>query len=154
MFVISQTPAPPPPAVGGGGGGVLSTQRCSLNSALKFSHPIPPLFSSRRPPNCSPVPPKPSRNSPILVANTEANSNSPAANKGSSSEGDAKVSLVGEDSVPLEGVIQFEKPSFSDKLDKWGSVKSLSLFCLVCVCVCCPCMLALRYFSAKIVKWG
>lgn len=119
MFLLSQTPAPPAP-VGGGGGGALSTQRCSLNSALKFSHPIPPLFSTRRPPNFSPLRAKPTRKPPIFVVNPDANST--AAPKPTNTEADSSssASLVGEETVPLEGVIQFEKPSFYTRIDKWG----------------------------------
>ncbi|KAF9617678.1 hypothetical protein IFM89_037912 [Coptis chinensis] len=34
--------------------------------------------------------------------------------------------FVGDDRVPLEGVIQFDKPDFSEKINKWGRVALLS----------------------------
>lgn len=39
---------------------------------------------------------------------------------------DATVSFVGEESVPLEGVILFDKPNSSSVINKWGSVAFLA----------------------------
>ncbi|KAJ8541217.1 hypothetical protein K7X08_002033 [Anisodus acutangulus] len=84
-----------------------ATHRCSL----KFTHPIPPLFCHhRRPTKLNPIhgPLK-----PHTLANAE-------------SGGPRQIYPL---FVPLEGVIQFEKPdsnSFSDKLNKWGWVALLA----------------------------
>ncbi|KAF2323940.1 hypothetical protein GH714_004171 [Hevea brasiliensis] len=117
MLLVSQGP-----------GGALSARRCTRISPLQFTHKNPPLFSnitgpkfiSKRPPfypnlakvdggvdstsatkqplsnnNSAPPPPPFSRDDPVFV---------------------------GPDNVPLEGVIQFEKPTSSSRLDKWGLV--------------------------------
>lgn len=126
MNLLSQAPA----------GALSATHRCSL----KFTHPIPPLFSHRRPTKVSttnPIHGPKNRPKPLTLANAESSSGDGApsqtntattstsgSNNGSSSFGpDDGITFVGQDTVPLEGVIQFEKPdssSFSDKLNKWG----------------------------------
>ncbi|KAJ9166371.1 hypothetical protein P3X46_021141 [Hevea brasiliensis] len=121
MLLVSQGP-----------GGALSARRCTRISPLQFAHKNPPLFSnitgpkfiSKRPPfypnlakvdggvdstsatkqplsnnNSAPPPPPFSRDDPVFV---------------------------GPDNVPLEGVIQFEKPTSSSRLDKWGRVALFS----------------------------
>ncbi|KAJ8537824.1 hypothetical protein K7X08_014364 [Anisodus acutangulus] len=111
-------------------GALSATHRCSL----KFTHPIPPLFSHRRPTKLNPIhgPFK-----PLTLANAEScgprqssTTGSSGSDSGSSSfSSDESISFVGQDSIPLEGVIQFEKPdsnSFTDKLNKWGWVALLA----------------------------
>ncbi|XP_060199290.1 uncharacterized protein LOC132627744 [Lycium barbarum] len=107
-------------------GALSATHRCSL----KFTHPIPPLFTHRRPTKLSPIngPLK-----PLTIVNAESSSGQSSTvttTSGSSSFGpDEPISFVGQDSVPLEGVIQFEKPdsnNFRDKLNKWGWVALLA----------------------------
>lgn len=46
--------------------------------------------------------------------------------KSGESSSPPNITLVSQDSVPLEGVIQFEKPSFSARIDKWGRVALLA----------------------------
>lgn len=46
--------------------------------------------------------------------------------KSGESSSSPPITLVSQDSVPLEGVIQFEKPSFSARIDKWGRVALLA----------------------------
>ncbi|XP_009610223.1 uncharacterized protein [Nicotiana tomentosiformis] len=132
MNLLSQAPA----------GALSATHRCSL----KFTHPIPPLFSNRRPTKLSttnPIHGPKDRPKPLTLANAESSSGAGAprqtntattstsgSNNGSTSFGsDDGITFVGQDTVPLEGVIQFEKPnssSFSDKLNKWGWVALLA----------------------------
>ncbi|XP_055834705.1 uncharacterized protein LOC129903224 [Solanum dulcamara] len=136
MNLLTQAPA----------GALSATHRCSL----KFTHPIPPLFSHRRPTQIStknPIHVSKNGPKPLTLANAESSSSgagaprqtstatastagSSSSNNGSSSfSPDDSISFVGQDSVPLEGVIQFEKPdsnSLSDKINKWGWVALLA----------------------------
>lgn len=112
-------------AAGGGGGALLSSTH---QSSLKFANPIPPLFSKHRR-NFSVS----RRLKPLTLANTAESSSGGAATKPASSatipvndEGPSSISLVGREDVPLEGVIQFEKPSSSSLLAKWGLVTVLA----------------------------
>ncbi|KAG8369138.1 hypothetical protein BUALT_Bualt15G0120200 [Buddleja alternifolia] len=111
---------------GGGGGALLSsTHQCSL----KFAHPIPHLFSKRRR-NCS----IPRRRRLLLKPLTLANASDSTTTKPTSTsvpldgdgDGSNSISLVGQENVPLEGVIQFEKPNFTSLLAKWGLVGVLA----------------------------
>ncbi|CAK9180092.1 unnamed protein product, partial [Ilex paraguariensis] len=128
MFMVRQAPPLPLP------GGALSIERCALNSALQFIHQNPqPLLSNRRPPKFQST--NTSRTTkrrcpkPLTVANAKA-SGGPTAptryNPITSNNADDAVSVVGEESVPLEGVIQFEKPNSSNLLNKWGRVALLA----------------------------
>lgn len=102
----------------------LSARECSLRAPLTFTAPNGPLFSRRKSklaPNFN------SRKLPtITLANAERGVDSASATSQSIStssitpfENDQTV-FVGDDNVPLEGVIQFEKPSSSTRLQKWG----------------------------------
>ncbi|KAI3460130.1 hypothetical protein Pfo_016793 [Paulownia fortunei] len=113
-------------AAAGGGAFLSSTHHCSL----KFAHPVPPLFSKRRP-NVSI-----SRHlKPLTLANA-ADSSGGAATKTTTSsssttvppddEGSNSIAFVGQENVPLEGVIQFEKPNSTSLLAKWGLVAVLA----------------------------
>ncbi|MCE2055303.1 hypothetical protein HAX54_042372 [Datura stramonium] len=129
MNLLTQAPA-----------GALSATHCC---SLKFTHPIPPLFSHRRPTKISTnnsIHGPNNRPKPLILANAESSSSGAGAPRqtstattstaGSSSfSPDDSISFVGQDSIPLEGVIQFEKPdssSFSDKINKWGWVALLA----------------------------
>ncbi|KAL1540294.1 hypothetical protein AAHA92_24665 [Salvia divinorum] len=117
------------PAANGGGAVLSSSQHCSLKSV----HPVAPLFSKRRPTFSA------SRTiKPLTLANTVESSSgasakpSTATNSSSSAPFDDQsstqnpISLVGQENVPLEGVIQFEKPDSSSRLAKWGLVAVLA----------------------------
>ncbi|XP_012449897.1 uncharacterized protein LOC105772931 [Gossypium raimondii] len=112
--------------------GALSAKKCSL----KFTVPIQPSISNssihKRPKFI------PSRNSrkPLQITLAKAEGGLDSAPKQSSpppppspspfNNGDDTV-FVGQDDVPLEGVIQFEKPSSSSsRLSKWGRVALLA----------------------------
>ncbi|GAA0147258.1 hypothetical protein LIER_07003 [Lithospermum erythrorhizon] len=86
--------------------------------SLKFSHPIPPLFSKSRFIKLT---------KPIFtVCNAiEPTTTTPP----STSPENNPISLVGQEDVPLEGVIQFEKPACSSPyslINKWGRVALLA----------------------------
>ncbi|KAL7154910.1 hypothetical protein ABFS83_03G035900 [Erythranthe nasuta] len=113
-------------AAGAGGALLSSTHHCSLKSV----HPIPPLFSKRRP-NFSVC----RRLKPLTIANAADSSGGPSTKTTTSStvkfedQGSAasnSISIVGQESVPLEGVIQFEKPDSSSRIAKWGLVAVLA----------------------------
>ncbi|WOG91886.1 hypothetical protein DCAR_0311141 [Daucus carota subsp. sativus] len=111
MFLSSQTPVAP-----------VSSSTVHRCSPLKPTLPLPPLFSTRRPPNFSIT----TRKSPLFLVNSEATSNNNNAPLPKTADSAPPITLVGQDSVPLEGVIQFEKSSFSARLDKWGRVALLA----------------------------
>lgn len=119
MYLLSQTPAAPASLTSSS-----TTHKCS--SPLKHTLPIPPLFSTRRPPNFSIR----TRKSPLFCVSSEAtnnnSNNAPPLSKSGESSSSPPITLVSQDSVPLEGVIQFEKPSFSARIDKWGRVALLA----------------------------
>ncbi|KAH0695339.1 hypothetical protein KY285_022436 [Solanum tuberosum] len=136
MSLLAQAPA----------GALSATHRCSLT----FTHPVPPLFSHRRPTQISTknqIHGSKNGPKPITLANAESSSSgagapreastatTSTAGSSNSSNGSASfspedsISFVGQNSVPLEGVIQFEKPdsnSISDKINKWGWVALLA----------------------------
>ncbi|KAF5942788.1 hypothetical protein HYC85_020430 [Camellia sinensis] len=103
----------------------LTTSKCSVTSRPQLSHPNhSSLFShrSRRPKFFSSStdnnPPIPKRLPyPLIVSNSydggPATKSSPPPPPSLSSDGDSK-------SVPLERVIQFEKPNSSSLFNKWG----------------------------------
>lgn len=105
-------------------GGALSA-RCSLPSSAKFVNANPSLFSNRKPKlltrKCH------VKTLQITLAKAEGGveSGSPTNSASSSSTtsapfaNDETVFVSGKD-VPLEGVIQFEKPGDSSRFQKWG----------------------------------
>ncbi|KAJ8773289.1 hypothetical protein K2173_028466 [Erythroxylum novogranatense] len=112
MMVLSQAP-----------GGALSARRCTHSSPLGFTHQKPPLFSNHDT-NSKFLLKK--RHFSLAVANPESGVDSTSTTKpplANSNPND--IVFVAEDSVPLEGVIQFEKPT-SSRLDKWGRVALLA----------------------------
>ncbi|KAM1834460.1 hypothetical protein ACFX13_016922 [Malus domestica] len=128
MLVLGQAP-----------GGALSTQRCYLTSPPKFSNPNPPLFSTHRPSRFfSNVNPSKSLNITLAKADGGVDSASSADKRGFSASStpppppppppsvDNRPVFVGQENVPLEGVIQFEKPDSSARVRKWGHVALLA----------------------------
>ncbi|KAK6257190.1 hypothetical protein QUC31_000649 [Theobroma cacao] len=112
--------------------GALSARKCSI----KFTAPIQPLYSnsatSRRPKLI------PTRNSPkplhLTFAKAEGGLDSASASASAPKQSppppppfnNNDTVFVGQEDVPLEGVIQFEKPSSSSHLIKWGRVALLA----------------------------
>ncbi|KAL3617870.1 hypothetical protein CASFOL_038191 [Castilleja foliolosa] len=112
-------------AAAGGGALLSTTHHCSL----KFVHPNPPLFSKRRP-NFSL---SRRRLKPLSLANPPDSSNNPTTTSSSTvplddqaSASNNSISFVAQQNVPLEGVIQFEKPNSNSNLAKWGLVGVLA----------------------------
>lgn len=113
MILVSQAPC-----------GAMFASKCSLSSSPKF-------FTSNSPPFPNPLPKFITRRPfHLTLAKAEANFDSSSPTKSSSSTStsttpnspfanDQTVFVGGED-VPLEGVIQFEKPTSSSRLEKWG----------------------------------
>lgn len=107
-----------------------ATCRCSLPSPPRLTHlHRSSLFSHRAtrfPSKTNPNKSGDKLRNPLIVANAEATTGGggPASNLSppppSTSSDDASVSFVGEEGVPLEGVIQFDKPDSSSLITKWG----------------------------------
>ncbi|CAA7387705.1 unnamed protein product [Spirodela intermedia] len=139
MLMLSQAPA-----IGG-----LSTRRRSP-TALP---PLPPFSKTRTPlfSKCCPLPSSrrcPDRNLRLTVNSSSAadgpgeTGNAAAARPTASSPpssrpfpGGGETVFVGEKGVPLEGVIQFDRPRTASRLESWGRVALLAggdvLFLLV-----------------------
>lgn len=116
------------PAANGGGAVLSSATHCSL----KFVHPVPPLFSKRRPTLSASRLLKPltlanatesSGGASTKPTTTTTSSSVPFDDQGSNPN---PISFVGQENVPLEGVIQFEKPESASLLAKWGLVAVLA----------------------------
>ncbi|POO03735.1 Transmembrane protein [Trema orientale] len=114
-------------------GGALSARRCSLRSSPAPTSPNSPLFSNRKSRFVSTINPK--KPFPLTLAKAEQGVDSSSATTKpsfptSSSDSPAfendQMILVGQESVPLEGVIQFEKPDSSSRFKKWGRVALFS----------------------------
>lgn len=108
------------------GGAAAAAVSCTHRCSLKFTNPIPPLFSNRRPPKF-PFTSSDHLPKPLTVANAEvepttSRPTAAATPTNSTNDGNIPVTLVGEKDVPLEGVIQFEKPSSSPSsiISNWG----------------------------------
>ncbi|TKY57923.1 hypothetical protein E2542_SST14978 [Spatholobus suberectus] len=120
MILVSHTQAP-------SGGAMFSNSKCSLSPPPKFITVTNPLSF------CNPLPKFITRRSStrplhLALAKAEGNLDSDSASTSSSPSpfaNDQTVFVAGED-VPLEGVIQFEKPTFSPPLEKWGRVALLA----------------------------
>ncbi|XP_059631170.1 uncharacterized protein LOC132274041 isoform X1 [Cornus florida] len=99
----------------------------SASASVQFSNPNPTLFSNRRS-KFFPIT-KRCLNSLTVVANADAGGGAPPATTDKSNppfNSDKSVSFVGQESVPLEGVIQFDKPNSSSLINKWGRVALLA----------------------------
>ncbi|XP_050252902.1 uncharacterized protein LOC126699233 isoform X3 [Quercus robur] len=106
----------------------LSAKRCSLSSSPlnpKFTNPKPFLFSNRKPKLTSTSKPL-----NLTLAKPEGGIDSSSATKPTTPFHNDQTVFVGQENVPLEGVIQFDKPtsdsSFSSRLNKWGWVALLA----------------------------
>ncbi|KAL3840508.1 hypothetical protein ACJIZ3_025099 [Penstemon smallii] len=110
-------------AAAGGGGAILSSaHHCSL----KFAHPIPPLFSKRRPKfplSHRPLKPLTASNAADSKPTTTTTTTTAVPIEDESSN---SISFVGQENVPLEGVIQFEKPNSNSLFAKWSRVALLA----------------------------
>ncbi|KAH7523764.1 hypothetical protein FEM48_Zijuj06G0046700 [Ziziphus jujuba var. spinosa] len=120
MLMLSQAP-----------GGALSARKCVLSSTSTFTT-NPPLFPKRKPKFA----PRLNLAKPLNLTRAkaergvESNSTTNQAFSASTTtppfDNDQTV-FVGQENVPLEGVIQFEKPSSSSsRLNKWGRVALLA----------------------------
>ncbi|KAK7377003.1 hypothetical protein VNO80_02423 [Phaseolus coccineus] len=88
----------------------------TVTNPLKFSNPAPKFFSRRN---------SITRPLHLTLAKDSDSASTPASSSPSSFVNDQPVFLTGED-VPLEGVIQFEKPNSSPQFEKWGRVALLA----------------------------
>ncbi|GAY48023.1 hypothetical protein CUMW_108790 [Citrus unshiu] len=109
---------------------VPTARNCSIN--LKLSSSNPPLTSDSHKKSKFIVktihPRRRALSLTLAKADGSVDSNNSAAatsNSTSRSFQDETVS-VGQGNVPLEGVIQFEKPDFSSRINKWGRVALLA----------------------------
>ncbi|CAL9072820.1 uncharacterized protein LOC135635077 [Musa acuminata AAA Group] len=130
MLLLSQAP-----------NGALSARRCpsssssAVSSSLSpFSKTDPSLFSKSRPrfPSRNPRRPRPlSLSAPAVDPGRSARplSSPPAAVQ------EDEIVSVGDDGVPLEGVIQFEKPGGSSKLLTWAQVGLLAGGDVLCLLI-------------------
>ncbi|MQM00274.1 hypothetical protein Taro_033015 [Colocasia esculenta] len=145
MLLLSQAP-----------NGALSARRCAPAAPpaiSPFPNPRPPLFSKPRP--ALPSRSRPARNLRLTLASSSpvegAAEPGPSSSSSSSSSspvtvspppprppfsgGDEKTVFVGQQGVPLEGVIRFDKPGQPSRLESWGRVALLAggdvLFLLV-----------------------
>ncbi|KAK9069504.1 hypothetical protein SSX86_011408 [Deinandra increscens subsp. villosa] len=111
-----------PTGAGAGAGGTTALSTQTLHPP-KFTHPNPPLFSSRRPPKFLST--TSLSNLRTIIVNADVtNKSKPSSNFPDS--GDQPISVVSQENVPLEGVIQFEKPDTNSRFRKWGHVGLLS----------------------------
>lgn len=123
--------------LGQGPGGAVSARNCA---PLKFAHQNPVLFSNattskprfilkRQPLSLTLVKAKAEGRVDATSAAKQplSNNNNPTHAPPPSFSNNDTV-FVGQEDVPLEGVIQFEKPSSSSsRLDTWGLI-SISIF--------------------------
>lgn len=107
----------------------LSSRKCSLN--LKITNPNPLLSnpktkiipaSRRELSNSRPL------NLTLAKADGSVDSSSATKQPTSPPLNNEETVFVRQENVPLEGVIQFEKPDFSSRISKWG-YDSLVLEC-------------------------
>ncbi|KAJ0025369.1 hypothetical protein Pint_08608 [Pistacia integerrima] len=110
----------------------LSTRKCSIN--LKLSNPNSPPFSKskskfiigtgtrRNASNSRPL------NLTLAKADGTVDSNAAAKQPTSTSPpfNNQDTVFVTQENFPLEGVIQFDKPDFSSRINKWGRVALLA----------------------------
>ncbi|GAV67511.1 DUF3054 domain-containing protein [Cephalotus follicularis] len=114
MLLLSQAP--------------ISGRECTL----KLRNPNPPIFNHRKPVFISRrIAPKPRT---LTLAKADGDIHSSTKNALSSStvsqsstfNTSEETVFVGQETVPLEGVIQFDKPHVSSRLSKWGRVALLA----------------------------
>ncbi|XP_071711038.1 uncharacterized protein [Rutidosis leptorrhynchoides] len=99
----------------------------------KFIQPNPPLFTNRRPKFLSSSSSSSSSTTSlsnlrnvIVSADVTNKSNKQTSAGFSESDEQPSISVVSQENVPLEGVIQFEKPDTNSRFRKWGQVALLS----------------------------
>ncbi|XP_057973498.1 uncharacterized protein LOC131161625 isoform X2 [Malania oleifera] len=106
--------------------GALSAKRAStFSSSPIFTHGNPSLFSKRKPTFVR----KTRRKTLLAISSAEGGVDSGSTTKqppASPPFGNDETVFVGQENVPLEGVIQFDKPSSSSRLNKWGRVALLA----------------------------
>ncbi|XP_010273579.1 PREDICTED: uncharacterized protein LOC104609068 [Nelumbo nucifera] len=115
MLLLSQAPVR-----------ALSTSNCSFSSPSRIPTLNPTLFSNSKPKFAS----RNSRrtiNLTVTNAERDGGDSASATKQAFSSSSQSPYSndetvFVGEEAVPLEGVIQFEKPNSPSKLNKWGRI--------------------------------
>ncbi|KAL5706657.1 hypothetical protein ACHQM5_024798 [Ranunculus cassubicifolius] len=114
MFLVTQAP----------------NGRCTLKNSSSPHIPsnyTKTLFSSNKPKIISRNPRKPSLNLTLITNAAESRpSDSASSSSTSTSTPSNETIFAGDERVPLEGVIQFDKPTFSVQLNKWGRVALLS----------------------------
>ncbi|KAI4316584.1 hypothetical protein L6164_024553 [Bauhinia variegata] len=101
-------------------GGPLSA-KClfSSSSPIKFIHGNPSVFSNRKSKfNVKPLHLTLAR----AEGGVESDSTSKPVSSASPSIANDETVFVGSEDIPLEGVIQFDKPTSSKRLEKWGRV--------------------------------
>ncbi|KAI3758481.1 hypothetical protein L6452_06044 [Arctium lappa] len=108
---------------GGAAASPLSTQ--TLHPP-KFTHPIPPLFSNRRPKFLSTTTTTSLSTLRTVIVNADVTKPSKPATTSFTASEEQPISVVSQENVPLEGVIQFEKPDTNSRFRKWGHVALLS----------------------------
>uniref|UniRef100_A0A7N0TII8 Uncharacterized protein n=1 Tax=Kalanchoe fedtschenkoi TaxID=63787 RepID=A0A7N0TII8_KALFE len=131
MLLLSKAPGRGPAATGG----ALSTSGSSLSAPPMFIQAKSSIFSNRRSISTNTSSNSNANLTLCKADSTGASSPDPATmqtvsstNSGSASSSGTSTStvFVGEGSVPLEGVIQFEKPNHDAKIDRWGRVALLA----------------------------
>lgn len=112
--------------------GPLSARRCTLSSPSPLKFVIIPTSTPYSYPFSIPTS---NRRLHLTIAKADGGLDSASATKPSSPSSpppppppfaNEDIILVGQDTVPLEGVIQFEKPNFSSRLRKWGRLGLLA----------------------------
>ncbi|KAL8141072.1 hypothetical protein V2J09_007093 [Rumex salicifolius] len=91
-------------------------------SSSKLIHPKATLFSKRNTKFSSLDPRKVHHRLPHASAKSNEGIDSPSSSTATAEQ----PTLVSGDSVPLEGVIQFEKPNSSSRVEKWGRISLLA----------------------------
>ncbi|KAD4889269.1 hypothetical protein E3N88_21342 [Mikania micrantha] len=103
------------PAGAGAGAGATTALSTQTLHPPKSTHPNPPLFSSR----CSNfLSSSSSSNLRTLTVNADV-TNKPKPSSSFADSDDQPISVVTQENVPLEGVIQFEKPDTTSRFNKW-----------------------------------
>ncbi|KAK1432300.1 hypothetical protein QVD17_09195 [Tagetes erecta] len=116
---------PPTGASAGAGAGASTALSTQTLHPPKFTHPNPPLFSNRRPKLLS-TSSSTSSSSNLRTVTVNADVTNKSSKPSSNFSDEQPISIVTQENVPLEGVIQFEKPDATSRFKKWGHVGLLS----------------------------